>query len=302
MKLSIITINYNNAEGLRKTLASVAAQTYNNIEHIIIDGGSTDGSVDIIREYAAHNAIFSSYRVTSATHSIIWISEKDNGIYNAMNKGILKATGDYIQILNSGDILAANDVPERMMSALESQNDEMSRTNVLNEPLSLNDGKVGILYGNMIKKDNATGKIIGKSREVEYSLRNYYSGTMNHDCCYIRRDLFETYGLYDENLKIVSDWKWFLLVIGLGNVKPVYVDIDITIFDASGISESNLTLRNKERRQVLEDVLPPAILADYEAHAFDTRQMDRLRKHHLYGLVYFMERVLFKLEKWHILK
>lgn len=280
MKLSIITINYNNVEGLRHTLDSVAAQTYHDIEHVIVDAASTDGSVDVIKEYA-----------DKANYPVIWSSKKDKGIYDGMNSGIKKATGDYIQILNSGDILTSGDVTARMIAAL---NDEMSRDK------SLNDG-VPILYGNMIKKDYATGEVTGKSEEIEYSLRQYYSATLNHDCCYIRRDLFETYGLYDENLKIVSDWKWFLQVIGFGKVQPIYVDIDVTIFDASGISESNLELREKERRQVLEDVLPPAVLVDYDKHAFETMQMDRLRKHHLYGLVYFIERVLFKLEKWHVI-
>lgn len=285
MKISIITINYNNAEGLRKTLASVASQTYRDIEHIIIDGGSTDGSVDVIRDYESANR--------SSVHplTIVWSSKKDKGIYNGMNIGIQRATGDYIQILNSGDILATPDVTERMMVALNTH--LLGRDGV---------GFPAILYGNMIKKDYATGKTIGKSREVEYSLRNYYSGTMNHDCCYFRRDLFETYGLYDENLKIVSDWKWFLQAIGLGQVKPVYVDIDVTIFDASGISETNLALRNQERRQVLEELLPPAILADYDKYAFPTTQIDRLKKYHLWSLVYFIERVLFKLNKWHILR
>lgn len=302
MKVSIVTINYNNADGLRKTLASVASQTYRDIEHIIIDGGSTDGSVDVIKEYADQCLMY----------DVFWVSEKDNGIYNAMNKGIEIALGrrivnsfnrseqsgaenkvlpDYIQILNSGDILAAPDVTERMINHLLALSSSLSAEN-----------RPAILYGNMIKKDYVTGKIIGKSKEVEYSLRQYYSSTMNHDCCYIRRDLFDTYGLYDENLKIVSDWKWFLQTIGLGNVKPVYVDIDVTIFDASGISETNLALRNQERRQVLEELLPPAILADYDAHAFEMEQMKRLRNHHLYGLVYFIERVLFKLERWRILK
>lgn len=272
MILSIVTINYNNAEGLRKTLASVATQTYRDIEHIVIDGGSKDESVDIIKEYVNQCMMY----------DVLWVSEKDSGIYNAMNKGIRKASGAYIQILNSGDILAASDVTESMVAALPKGAD--------------------ILYGNMVKYDYGLNKVIGKSGEVEYSLRNYYTGTLNHDCCYIKRDLFDIYGLYDEKLKIVSDWKWFLQAIGLGKVKPVYVDIDVTIFDASGISESNLELRNKERRQVLEELLPPAILADYDAHAFEMEQMKRLRKHHLYGLVYFMERVLFKLEKWHILR
>jgi len=280
MKLSIVTINYNNAEGLKRTLASVAEQSYRDIEHIIIDGGSTDGSVDFIKEYVSANPNHDPF----FKHTIKWISEKDNGIYNAMNKGIRKATGAYIQILNSGDLLAAPDVVEQMIAAIE--NAEYPE----------------LLYGNMIKKDYAIGRIIGKSREVEYSLRQYFSSTMNHDCCYFRRDLFETYGLYDENLKIVSDWKWFLQTIGLGRVRPVYVNIDVTVFDVSGISESNLELRNGERRLVLEEVLPPAVLADYDKYAFPMEQYSRLKKFHLWGLVYFMERVLFKLNKWKILK
>ena len=282
MKLSIITINYNNAEGLRKTLASVAAQTYANIEHIIVDGASTDGSVDMIKEYE------NQLNITHSTIHLLWSSEPDNGIYDAMNRGIPKATGEYVQILNSGDLLAAPDVTERMMAALNELMNE--GVNELRE--------VPILYGNMIKKDYTTGRILGKSTEVEYSLRQYYASTMNHDCCYIRRDLFETYGLYDESLKIVSDWKWFLQAIGLGRVKPVYVDIDVTIFDASGISETNLALRNQERRQVLEKLIPPAVLADYDAHAFEMELMKRLRRWKLYPLVFFIERVLFKLEKW----
>ena len=459
MKLSIITINYNNAEGLKKTLASVASQTYRNIEHIIVDGGSTDGSVDIIREYekaypqplperrgeepthdtfasvwGAHTADSTQYDLLKANaeknrknpteaesilwdmlkgnniglhfrrqhiildyivdficiekglvieldggyHNdpeqkeyderrtahlqqlgytelrfaneelltnpdaviarikevaislpslqgrggerlIIWTSEPDKGIYNAMNKGIEIALGrrivnadhttssnslndnrstlnesqsDYIQILNSGDILASPDVTERMMNALHS-----FIRSTLNDKID-----VPILYGNMIKKDYITGKILGKSREVEYSLLQYFSSTMNHDCCYFRRDLFETYGLYDESLKIVSDWKWFLQAIGLGQVKPEYVDIDVTIFDASGISETNLALRNQERRQVLEELLPPAILADYDMFSFPITQYQRLKKYHLWGLVYFLERILFKLEKWGVLR
>lgn len=279
MKLSIITINYNNAEGLRKTLASVAAQTYRNIEHIIVDGASTDGSVDVIKEYE------NQLNITHSTIHLLWSSEPDNGIYNAMNRGIRRATGEYIQILNSGDLLAAPDVTERMMAALQMKGDG-----------------VELLYGNMVKYDYTNNRTLGKSTEVEYSLRQYYTSTMNHDCCYIRRDLFETYGLYDESLKIVSDWKWFLQAIGLGKVKPIYVDIDVTIFDASGISETNLALRNQERRQVLAELMPPAVLADYDAHAFEMEQMKRLRRWKLYPLVYFIERVLFKLEKWKILR
>lgn len=278
MKLSIVTINYNNAEGLRRTLASVMAQTCHEIEHVIVDGASADESVNIIHEYEALN--------TSSKNplSIKWCSEPDGGIYNAMNKGIKQASGDYIQILNSGDILASNDVVEKMLAAIETNKNP------------------DFLYGNMVKKDYSTGKIIGKSQNIEYSLRQYYSGTMNHDCCYINRRLYKKYGLYDESLKIVSDWKWFLQAIGMGDVRPIYVDIDVTIFDASGISETNIDLRNEERRKVLKEILPPAVLSDYDKHAFDMEQMDRIRRHKMYWLAYLVERVLFKMEKWGFLK
>lgn len=278
MKLSIVTINYNNAEGLRRTLASVAAQTYRGIEHIVVDGASADGSVNVIRDYDVLNLSSENPLVVS------WSSEPDNGIYNAMNKGIKRASGDYIQILNSGDILASDDVVEKMLAALEVN------------------GNPDFLYGNMVKKDYSSGTVVGKSEKVEHSLRQYYSSTMNHDCCYINRRLYEKYGLYDESLKIVSDWKWFLQAIGMGDVRPIYVDIDVTIFDASGISETNVELRDRERRRVLEETLPSAVLNDYDSHAFDMEQMDRLRRHKMYWLAYFVERVLFKMEKWGILR
>ena len=347
IKLSIITINYNDAEGLRKTLASVAAQTYANIQHVIVDGGSTDGSVEIIREYADNQCKVESVKckgtenskaeplastpytlhLTLTKHRVLWVSEPDKGIYNAMNKGIEIALGkrivnddhtsspiangqspiaqtDYIQILNAGDILAAPDVTERMVDALAHQCKVESvkckggenGAAEMNMPYCL-ENCPAIFYGNMTKV-NAAGQIVGKSGYTEYSFRQFYSSTLNHDCAYIQKDLFEEYGLYDENLKIVSDWKWYLQAIGLGRVNPEYVDIDVTIFDDGGISETNLELRNKERRQVLEELLPPAVLWDYDQHAFEVEQVNRLRRWHLYPLVYFMERVCFKFEKW----
>lgn len=273
MILSIVTINYNNAEGLKKTLASVAAQTVTEFEHVVVDGGSTDGSADIIREYAE-----------SVQYPVRWVSEPDKGIYNAMNKGLRMASGEYVQVLNSGDIYASDHVVADMTEAMRQCGEEA------------NGEWPEFLYGNMIRR-RPDGTVEGKSGRVEYSLRNYYSSTMNHDCCWIHRSLFERYGLYDENLKIVSDWKWFLAAIGLGQVKPVYVDIDVTIFDLTGISERNLQLRNEERRKVLEELVPPAILADYDKHAFDMAQMDKLRQHKwAYKLVWTLERVLNRLD------
>lgn len=321
MKLSIVTINYNNAEGLRKTLASVAAQTYRDIEHIIIDGGSTDGSVDIIKEYVRNVE-----RMNDERMNVVWSSEPDKGIYNAMNKGIEIALGrrivntdhttssnslnvnrstlnesqsDYIQILNSGDLLAAPDVTERMMNALHS----FTRS-------TLND-KIGIpiLYGNMLKSYD--GKTIihrdtcGGDMYTPESFLYFYNGTLNHDCAYIRRDLFEKYGLYNEDMKICSDWEWYVRAIVLGGEKPVYTNIDVTIFDMNGVSESygkNADIIKRERREYLESILPPAVLHDYDAFSFPVLQYQRLKKHHLWGIVYLLERILFKLEKWHVLR
>ena len=305
MRLSIVTINYNNAEGLRKTLASVASQTYRDIEHIIIDAASTDGSVDIIKEYAS---------LASLHHSIIWSSEPDHGIYDGMNKGIEIALAkravdekhtsyiihntskeslcDYIQILNSGDILAADDVTERMFAAL----DKHQTSNIKHQT------SVEILYGNMIKQWPNGKRLHDKGGSGHLSMLSFYFGTLNHDSAYIRRDLFERFGLYDENLKIVSDWKWYLQAIPLGGVTPVCVDIDVTVFDMTGVSESNTAYWKVERRPILEELVPPMILADYDKYGEDMRMVDRLRRHHMYGLVRFMERVLFKLEKWRILR
>ena len=294
MKLSIITINYNNAEGLHRTLASVAAQTYEHVEHIIVDGGSTDNSVDVIKEYVRRFEI-GDLRL----ENVIWSSEKDNGVYHAMNKGIKRATGEYIQILNSGDVLAAPDVTERMMEAMRQL--EIG-------DWKLENGGVPILYGNMLKSYD--GKTIvnrdtcGGADAID-SFLYFYKGTLNHDCAYIRRDLFEKYGLYNEEMKICSDWEWYVKAIAIGGEKAVYTDIDVTIFDMNGVSEShgkNAELIKKERREYLEKILPAAVLHDYDKYAFPIEEYNRLKKHHLWPLVYFFERVLFKLEKWKIIK
>lgn len=280
MRLSIVTINYNNAEGLERTLDSVLAQTYDGIEHIIVDGASTDGSVDVIKRYV--QKVDSQ---ESKVDSVVWVSEKDKGIYNAMNKGIRMSTGDYIQLLNSGDLLASDDAIERMMEELK-KNDYPE-----------------LLYGNAV--DVCDGKRLSKhGPNIEDSLKTLYKTTYPHDSSFFKRELFseERYGLYDENLKIVSDWKWYLKAIGFGTVKPIYVDIDVALFDVTGISSSRKDLDKQERRKVLEEVLPPAIIKDLDNYAFPVSQYQRLKKYHLWGMAHFIERVLFKLEKWHILK
>lgn len=271
MKLSIITINRNNAAGLERTMQSVLKQTCVDFEYVVIDGASIDGSVEIVKRYA-----------DSFGERLKWISEPDKGIYNAMNKGIGVASGEYVEFLNSGDCLVSDDVIARMYKAL-SEN-----------------GLPSILYGNMLK-DMPRGKILRDKcfSGGEISFLGFYTGTLNHSPAYIRKDLFEKYGLYDESLKIVSDWEWYLQAIILGEETPVYTDIDVTLFDMHGISETNKDLDRAERKQVLEQLIPHTILVDYDHWAFPIGQMKRLKRHPwAYKLVWFLERSLFKAEKW----
>lgn len=293
MKLSIITINYNNAEGLRKTLVSVASQTYRDIEHIIIDGASTDGSVDVIREY--ENTIKQQRCVTidKSTIQVKWLSEPDNGIYDAMSKGVKKASGDYIWILNSGDCVAAADTVGCMM-----------------EVISHHTPSIPLLLGNIVKF-YPDGRKVNEKRSntnstvpipLDTSMLTFYRGTVPQDAAFVRRDLFEKYGLFDPELKIVSDWKLYLNMIALGDIIPMYVNIDVVHFDMSGVSNTNASKRYAEKRAYLEEILPASVLKDYDVYSFPIEQYKRLRKHHLWGLVWFIERVLFKLEKWHFMK
>lgn len=269
MKLSIVTINRNNAAGLEKTLQSVAAQTFKEFEYIVIDGASTDGSVEVIKRYESRFA------------HLKWVSEPDSGIYNAMNKGLRMASSEYVQILNSGDGLASNEVTERMLEALEKE------------------GNPSILYGNMMKCFPDGRRLTDKCfAGQEITMLGMFVGTLNHNPAYIRRDLFEKYGYYDEGLKIVSDWKWYLQAIILGGEQPQYVDLDVTLFDMEGISETNKELMQTERKMVLEQLFPRTILADYEQYAFPIDQIRRLQRHPwAYKLVWLLERCLFKMEK-----
>lgn len=270
MTLSIITINRNNAQGLQKTMQSVVSQTSTDLEYIVVDGASTDESVDVIKRFAEQR-------------QIRWVSERDKGIYNAMNKGIGMAQGEYVMILNSGDYLASPQVVDEMGKALEANN------------------RPDILYGNMLKiwPDGKTQR--DRQLREDYSLFDFYHGTLNPDGTYIRRSLFEQYGPFDEGLKICSDWAWMLKTVGMNGVKPLHVDLDTLYFDMTGVSEggerSRQTIRN-ERQQVLSQTLPTAVLEDYDRYATDILMMRRLHRHPwAFRWVRLIERILFKIEK-----
>ncbi len=214
MKLSIITINYNNIEGLQKTIDSVVCQTWTDFEWIVIDGGSTDGSKELIEQYQQHF----SY----------WCSEPDKGVYNAMNKGIDKAKGEYLLFLNSGDALYDKDVLQKV------------------DDLKLD---ADIITGQVERMDNQQPLRVYD----ESILMQLYRDTLNHQGTFIKRKLFDNLR-YDENYKIVSDWKFWLQTIICGNAIVEVINVFVAKQDVTGISSDfrYLHLDEKERKEVIE--------------------------------------------------
>lgn len=215
--LSIISINYNNVEGLRKTLDSVISQTFKDIEHIVIDGGSTDGSVDLIKNYS---------------HITYWLSEKDNGIYDAMNKGIKASKGKYLLFLNSGDILSGHNVLENVISNFKTEK--------------------SIYYGNLLLETNNT--IEKHQAPVSIDVDFMLNSTFWHPCTFVKSDLFSKLGLYNTDFKICGDYEFFVRCFLSPKTTYQHLNLDITLFDGNGISNdlSKQELQLKERNLAWE--------------------------------------------------
>lgn len=219
--ISVITVNYNNASGLEKTINSVICQTYSDFEFLIIDGGSTDGSFEIIKKYNK----YLSY----------WCSESDDGIYNAMNKGVSFAKGDYVIFLNSGDCF--------------------HNPNVLQE-VSLQLGDKDIVVGYALKENNKIHEF-----HEENVLLLFLHGSFSHQATFIRRSLFKNYK-YNENLKIVSDWEAWIYWVIFMQKSYKYINTIIADYDFNGISSDSQNWQRilEERRIVLSEKFPPLVL------------------------------------------
>jgi glycosyltransferase involved in cell wall biosynthesis len=228
--LSIITINRNNAAGLRKTMTSVENQTSKNFEYIVVDGASTDGSVDILKTRNSE----------LETRNFKYFSEPDTGIYNAMNKGIAMAKGEYLLFINSGDELANNTSVEKLQQSLLSGTELAS----------------GILT---LISDNGTQDLYPPS---ELTLSFFINAGLTHPNTIIRKSLFEKYGLYNEANKIVSDWEFFLLAAGLNKCNYQQLDFSVARFYEDGISSQNKELVKHEMQEVIEKLIPEPILRD----------------------------------------
>mgnify|MGYP006085452671 CR=1 FL=1 len=182
MKVSIITIVYNNEDCISKCIESVLSQTYKNIEHIVIDGGSTDGT---------------QYKIESFKNQLAYyVSEKDNGLYNALNKGIKHATGDIVGVLHSDDMFYEPQTIAKIVTAFQTLNSDLIYAN-------------GIYVA---KKDTNMVKRIYRAKPFKNKYLRF-GWIPLHTTIYVKRSVFENYGVYDESYSIASDYdislRWF---------------------------------------------------------------------------------------------
>lgn len=258
MKLSIITINYNNAEGLEKTIKSVISQSYNDFEYIVIDGGSTDGSKEIIESYSDKI----SY----------WVSEPDKGIYNAMNKGINHAKGEYLLFMNSGDILNLDTNLKDIEKDLESGED--------------------IIYYDMVLVDGKNNRSFVKKYADNADFLYLMVDTIPHQASFIKRKVLVDYGGYDEKWDIISDWTFFIDAICLNNASYKHVPKAISSFNLDGISSQvdNIGRFMVEREEHIKTYYP-AFLRLFQEWKSQRDELNRIRSSRSYKIFRKIKRI-----------
>lgn len=221
MKVSIITVTYNSCKTLGDAIESVLRQTYHNIEYIIVDGASTDDTQNVIRQY--EHAFEGRMK---------WVSEKDNGIYDAMNKGIKMATGDVVGILNSDDYFTSDDVIERMASVFD-------------------DSAIDAVYGDIhFIRDGNPEKCIRYYSSKRFRPSWLRFGFMPaHPSFYCRRGIFEKAGFYKTDYAIGSDYEMMVRLFLVHHIKAKYLPIDFVTMRTGGASTRNV----RSRLQLIKD-------------------------------------------------
>jgi glycosyltransferase involved in cell wall biosynthesis len=231
--VSIVTVNLNDRAGLARTLASIGRQTFTDREVVVVDGGSTDGSVEVIRENAA---------VVSD-----WVSEKDAGIFDAMNKGIRRARGTYCVFLNGGDSFASDDALERFFAAAEPVED--------------------ILYSDaVIEHEDGTTHVWETPEQLDWEL--FMRTTLPHQSSAFRRDLFARIGPYDTRFRMGADHEFYLraIVVRGATTRKVAVPLALQVWGGFSNQPRNYALLREERKLAKERALSPLLLAHWEEY------------------------------------
>lgn len=228
MKVSLITVTYNSDKTLLDTINSVLAQTYENIEYIVVDGLSKDKTVDIIREYEPQFA-----------GRMKWISEKDSGLYDAMNKGIRMATGDVVGILNSDDFFTSNDVIEKVVAGFTKDTDAV--------------------YGDIhfVNPDNLQRCVRYYSSKIFKRSLMKMGFIPAHPSFYCRKECFEKFGYYKTDYKIAADFDLLLRFIYVHQIRIKYLPVDMVTMRLGGAStdgwKSRLVMMNEHLRSFKEN-------------------------------------------------
>jgi len=219
MKISIITACFNAQDTIEETIRSVAKQTYDNIEYIIVDGSSTDNTLQIIENYRDMINIL--------------ISEPDSGVYNAMNKGIKVATGDLLFFLNADDIFINELVVQQFAEFAESNN-------------------TGLLLGDIILLDKYDGRVYHEKQSLIDNIQLLKS-TIFHPATFFRKEVFERFGRYSEENKIASDYEWYLNYFIKNNGDYSYLDKPVSVFSMGGLSsDERYSKIHKEERERIQ--------------------------------------------------
>jgi glycosyltransferase involved in cell wall biosynthesis len=236
--VSIVTIVKNREQAIENTMLSVLAQTYTNMEYIIIDGASTDGTVSKVKKFEEQikNGMFPNF----SEANFKWLSEPDTGIYNAMNKGIRLAKGVWINFMNAGDSFFNNTVVQKMLAHAKAQ----------------------LVYGDTMMIKNGKKYFLQKGQK-RLSFLDFYVGYISHPATFFQKELFNLYGVYDEKYKIVSDWAFYGKAIVINNASAQYIGYTVANYDLTGLSSFAKHRQINERNDVLCHMIPEKILADY---------------------------------------
>jgi len=227
VKITIITATRNNVTTLSKTIDSVLLQSYSDIEYIIVDGASTDGSLEVIKDYA-----------NRYPHKIKYISEPDKGVYSAINKGIRMSTGDVVGILHGNDCFSSDDVLSRVY-----------------EEMTKNDSP--FLYGDVKYTKVGSEKVVRYYSAAQFTPSHLLQGIAPpHPSLYMRRYLFDDFGLYKENYLIGADFDMFLRLMIVNNIHGKYLPMDMVTMTTGGLSTQiyhQIFTNNREKYRALRE-------------------------------------------------